>query len=467
VHVPRLAGAPLDFAALRTELAVPGEFSSDVLAEAERAAAAVRLPDDDATDIPFVTVDPVGSKDLDQALHIAARPAGYLVSYAIADVAAFVTPGGALDAEVASRGQTLYFPDARIPLHPTVLSEGAASLLPDQTRPAVLWQVTIDTAGAVTGVVLRHARVRSRAQLDYGGLQAMLGAGTAPDAVRLLPDVGALRLAQARARHAINLDVPQQTVVRVGGGQWTINLRRELDVERWNAEMSLLVGMCAARIMLDHGVGILRTLPAPEAKVIGWLRSVAPALDVKWPKGATAGDVADGLDRSNPKHMAFLDHAMSLLRGSAYADLGADQPAELIHAGVGAPYAHVTAPLRRLVDRYASTLCVALANGAAAPGWIVDALQGLPATMARADQRGNDVDRAVVDMTEAWLLKDRVGQRFEAIPLDTDRDRAKIAIDEPPIRATATGTGFTVGEPTPVQLTDAQVSARLVRFAKV
>ena len=103
MHVTRLAGAPLDFAALRSELAVPGEFSSAVLAEAERAAAQVELPDDDGTDIPFVTVDPVGSKDLDQALHIAAAGDGYLVSYAITDVAAFVQPGSELDAEVTKR----------------------------------------------------------------------------------------------------------------------------------------------------------------------------------------------------------------------------------------------------------------------------------------------------------------------------------------------------------------------------
>ena len=467
MHVTRLAGAPLEVAALRSELAVPGEFSSAVLAEAERAAADVRLPDDDATDIPFVTVDPLGSMDLDQALHIAASGDGYLVSYAIADVAAFVEPGSELDAEVTRRGETLYFPDARVPLHPTVLSEGSASLLPDQLRPAVLWQIGLDGAGAITQTTVRHAQVRSRARLDYVGLQEMLARDAAPDAVRLLPPVGRLRLEQARQRHAINLDVAEQNVIRDTDGHWTVELREQLDVEKWNAEMSLLAGMAAATLMLAHGLGVLRTLPPPEPKVIGWLRSVAPALDVRWPKGATAGDVVANLDRSSPKHMAFLDHAMSLLRGATYVTVG-DSPVEhSVHAGVGAPYAHVTAPLRRLVDRYTSTLCMLLARGAEIPNWLRTALPTLPSVMARGEQRANNVDRAVVDLTEAWLLRDRVGERFEAIPLDTDQDRTKIAILEPAIRASATGSGFVVGQPATVQLTEADVAARIVRFAKV
>jgi exoribonuclease R len=448
-------------------LAVPGEFSSAVLAEAERAAAHVELPDDDGTDIPFVTVDPLGSKDLDQALHIAAAGDGYLVCYAIADVAAFVRPGSQLDAEATKRGETMYFPDARVPLHPTVLSEGAASLLPDQLRPAVLWQIALDAGGAVTQTTVRHARVRSRARLDYVGLQEMYARGTAPEAVRLLPKVGALRLAQARQRHAINLDVAEQDVVRDLGGHWTLELREQLDVEKWNAEMSLLAGMAAAALMLSHGVGVLRTLPPPEPKVIGWLHSVAPALDVRWPKGATAGDVVADLDQSSPKHMAFLDHAMSLLRGATYVTLGERSVAEPMHAGVGAPYAHVTAPLRRLVDRYTSTLCMLLARGADIPDWLRAALPTLPSAMAKGEQHASNVDRAVVDMTEAWLLRDRIGEHFEAIPLDTDDDRTKIAILEPAIRASAHGTGFVIGQPATVQLTEADVTARLVRFTKV
>jgi exoribonuclease R len=154
---------------------------------------------------------------------------------------------------------------------------------------------------------------------------------------------------------------------------------------------------------------------------------------------------------------------MSLLRGAGYQLVGSHPPEQMHHAGVGGLYAHVTAPLRRLVDRYASTLCVELAAGRPAPDWIVTALPGLPALMAASDQRAGEVERAVLDMTEAWLLADRVGQTFPAVVLDTDKDRAKIALDEPPVRASAHG-DFTAGKRTKVKLVEADVAQRLVRF---
>lgn len=165
----RVTGAPeaplrAALTALRTELGVPASFPSEVLAEAERAAKAPALPSHDATDIPFFTIDPPTSNDLDQAMHLARREnGGYRVRYAIADVAAFVVPGGALDAEAHRRVMTLYFPDENVPLHPPQLSEGAASLLPGQTCPAVLWTIDLDAHGRTQATDVRRALVRSRA----------------------------------------------------------------------------------------------------------------------------------------------------------------------------------------------------------------------------------------------------------------------------------------------------------------
>ena len=117
------------------------EFPAEVRAEAEASARSPRLPDLDRTDLPFVTIDPETARDLDQALHIERDGDGYVVHYAIADVAAFVTPGGAVDAEAHRRGETLYGLDAKVPLHPKAISEAAASLLPDGPRPALLWTI--------------------------------------------------------------------------------------------------------------------------------------------------------------------------------------------------------------------------------------------------------------------------------------------------------------------------------------
>ena len=202
------------FAAIRAELGIDDSFPPDALSEAEASArrGPSIAPGADLRDIPFVTIDPEGSRDLDQALHVSrSRPtgAGWLVRYAIADVAAFVAPGGALDAEARRRGVTVYLPDGRVPLHPAVLSEGAASLLPCAVRQAVVWRIELDGAAAVRDVGVERATVRSRRQYTYNEVQAALDAGTTDDAVLLeLRDLGRLLVEREAARGGISLDLP-------------------------------------------------------------------------------------------------------------------------------------------------------------------------------------------------------------------------------------------------------------------
>jgi exoribonuclease R len=460
--------APLRFDAVRAELDVPPEFPAEVLAEAERAAAEPALPAYDATDVPLVTVDPPGSRDLDQALQLAARPGGgFRVSYAIADVAAFVRPGGAVDAEARRRTQTLYSPDLRTPLHPPALGEAAASLLPDQVRPAVLWRIDLDPAGEVAAVDVRRALVRSRARLDYPGLQAALDSGNPPEPVALLPGVGELRTALARARHSTELEVPEQEVVPAEGGGWTVRFRRQLPVERWNAQISLLTGACAARLMLEAGVGLLRTLPAPRPADVATLRRLAPALGVDWPAGAEPGDVISALDGATPGQAAFLQHAAVLLRGAAYTPVDGAAPADPLHHGVGLPYAHVTAPIRRLVDRFGSEVCVALGAGAAVPDWARAALPELPALMTAGGRLAGALERAVVDATEAWLLAGQEGRDFPAVVLDAGKDKGTVVLDAPAVRATCTGADLPLGERIRARLEEADQDRRVVRFTRV
>src|SRR4051812_29567933 len=155
------------FAAVRERLGVPDGFPPEVLAAADEAARTPPPSGADLTGVPFVTVDPPGSTDLDQALHLERRGDGYHLDYAIADVPAFVLPGGPVDAEARRRGQTLYAPDKRAPLHPPVLSEAAASLLPDQERRAVVWRVDPDAEGEGRSAAVGPAPVRRRRPLDY------------------------------------------------------------------------------------------------------------------------------------------------------------------------------------------------------------------------------------------------------------------------------------------------------------
>jgi exoribonuclease R len=257
-------------ARIREDLEVPGPHPPTVEAEAADSATRVLAGLEasagrdrvDARDIDFVTIDPEGSRDLDQALHIERRSGGgHRVRYAIADVAAFVAPGSALDAEVWERGVTFYLPDARAPLHPPVLGEGAASLLPDEDRPALLWTIDLDGDGVAGDARLERAVVRSRAQLTYVGVQAELDAGRAGETEQLLAEVGPLRQAIEAERGGVSLDLPTQRVVDAGD-RYRLEREQVVSVMGWNAQISLLVGMTAGQAMLDAGVGLLEVTPA-------------------------------------------------------------------------------------------------------------------------------------------------------------------------------------------------------------
>jgi exoribonuclease R len=469
VPIKRVWAPRIDFSVIRRELQLPTDFPLDALREANEVARTTPMPAADLTDVPFVTIDPATSKDLDQAMHLSHRDGGgYRVRYAIADVAGYVRPGGPLDAETWSRGQTIYLPDGRIPLHPTVLSEGAVSLFPDVDRAAVVWTIDLDSDGAITTIRVERARVRSRAKLDYAGVQAAVDAGTAPEPVALLPELGTLLARRAADRGAVNLPLPEQEVEADGPG-WRLVLRAPLPVEEQNAQISLLTGMAAARVMLDGGVGLLRTMPPPRPEAIGKLRAAAASLDVAWPRDASVGTVAGGVDPGTPRGAAFLDQAAELLRGAAYTAFDQTVPPETGHGGVGAPYAHVTAPLRRLADRYATEVCLALHEGRPVPDWARGALPRLPDAMAETDRVASAAGRGAVALAEAVLLQNRVGERFDVGVLDVDdRDRkpaGTVALDDPAVRARCLGV-LPLGERITATLAVADPKTRNVLFEK-
>src|SRR5688572_10264688 len=116
------------FRGVRSELGAPTEFPPDVAAAAGAAAADSERRSQarqDLTALPFITIDPPGSRDLDQALHLERSGDGLRVRYAIADVAAFVARGSPIEEEAWRRGVTYYSPDRRDPLYPPVLAQGA------------------------------------------------------------------------------------------------------------------------------------------------------------------------------------------------------------------------------------------------------------------------------------------------------------------------------------------------------
>jgi exoribonuclease R len=458
--VPPEADIDPPLTALRAELRLPSSFPADVLAEAD---AATWQMDDrvDARDVDLVTLDPPGSRDLDQAFHLERRGAGYRVTYAIADVAAFVRPGGALDAEAHRRGETIYLPDGRVPLHPPQLSEGAASLLPGEDRPAVLWRLDLDGDGELTATDVRRSVVRSRAQLDYPSLQAQQG-----DVYDLLREVGECRLALERARGGVSLPVPEQQVDG-DGTTWTLTYRASLPVEDWNAQLSLLTGMAAAKLMLDAGVGLLRTMPPPAPDVVGSLRRSALALGIAWPDSASYAEVVRGLDASVPAHAAILRLASVLFRGAGYVAFDGEPPEQKTHSAVAAPYAHATAPLRRLADRYVSECSLAACAGVRVPEWARAALPALPKVMAEADQRAHAADRAVIDIAEVLVLQRKLGATFRGVVVEATAGRGEVQLVDPAVRARLAGDALDLGAVVSAKLTTCDLARRRVEFTLV
>ncbi|MFC6357352.1 RNB domain-containing ribonuclease [Luethyella okanaganae] len=421
-------------ASLRTAFELPTGFPPSVLAEAEDAAASVVLPDLDRTDIDFVTIDPMGATDLDQALHLEATGSGYLVHYAIADVPAFVVPGGAVDGEARQRGQTIYAADGRIPLHPPSISDGAGSLLPGVERGAFVWEFHLDPEAAVRSVRVRRARVRSRRQYDYDEVQAAIDDGTADASLALLKVVGLARIELERRRGGASLNTPDEEIVRNDGG-YSIERRLPLPVEDWNAQLSLMTGMAAAEMMLNGRVGILRTMPPPGEDAVSTFRRQTEALGQPWPEDQEYGEYLRGLDRSDPAALAIMQAATGLFRGAGYVAMNGFTPADPVQSAVGAPYAHTTAPLRRLVDRWSLVICEALSNGTDVPRWARESLGELPTIMGASSRIAAQLDSASVDRVEAALLSDKIGRRFAATVLAQRGDTAVIQLVQPAVTA--------------------------------
>ncbi|MCZ9329014.1 RNB domain-containing ribonuclease [Nocardia farcinica] len=469
----RIVSAPVDFGAIRSEFGLASAYPAEAIAEARDAADAFAGTRVDRTDIDLVTIDPPGALDLDQALCLRRTQTGFLLHYAIADVGAVIAPDGALARESGARGQTFYLPDGTVPLHPPVLAEDAASLLPDRVRPAALWTIELDEAAEPVHYEVTRALVRSRARLDYAGVQADADAGRLHPSIAALPEFGTRRIEAGLARGAIGLRLPAQSVVRDGAnhGHWRLVLEPRTAADDWNEQVSLLTGMCAARIMLDtpapERIGLLRTMPSPPDSAVASLRRTAAALGVPWPADVPVGRLLAGLDPNSPAGLVLMSEATSLLRGAAYTILtGADGEESLHHSGLGAPYAHVTAPLRRLSDRFTTEICLARCAGTEVPSWVRAGLAAAADTMKRTDGLANKVDRACIDLTEATLLAPRIGTEFEASVLRAAEGNrpAEIFVADPPLLGPCTGEP-PEGQRVRVTLTTADPVSRTIGFA--
>jgi exoribonuclease R len=454
-------------ARIQVEQAISPKFPPEVEEAAARAAANPRLPELDRTDIPFVTIDPESAMDLDQALHIERAGDGYVVHYAIADVAAFVTPGDTVDMEAHRRGETLYGASQKVPLHPKVISEDAGSLLEGEVRPALLWTIQVDETGEGTDVHVERARVRSTWKLSYVSAQAAIDDGSAGETLLLLKEIGELRIHRDAVRGGVSLPLPEQEI-DIQGQHWALEFRTMLPVELWNAQISLLTGFGAATLMVYARVGVLRTMPPPDPRDVQRLHRTAKALGIEWPAEVLYPDLIRGLDPTVPAQAAMVVACARLLRGSGYVAFDGEVPAEPQHSALVSEYAHVTAPLRRLVDRYAGEVCVALCAEQPVPDWVLAALPSLPKQMQQSGGRARAYENAVFDLVEAGLLAHRVGEEFDAVVVQVAEDdpkRGVVMLKDPGVEAPVVGeSDLPLGSDVRVTLVAADVAARKVEF---
>jgi len=378
-----------------------------------------------------------------------------------------VTPGDPIDLEANRRGETLYGADSKVPLHPKVLSEDAASLLPDQVRPALLWTIRIDAAGHRSDVHVERALVRSQSRMTYDEAQAAIGDGSASETLMLLREVGELRIGLEADRGGVSLPLPEQEV-DVEGPDWHLEFREQLPVERWNAQVSLLTGFAAAALMVYARVGLLRTLPTPDPRDVQRLHRTARALGIDWPAELLYPDFIRLLDPALPHHAAMINASARLLRGSGYVAFDGEMPAQPQHSALASEYAHVTAPLRRLGDRYTGEVCLALCADRDVPGWVRNALPGLPRTLQSSSSRARSYERSILDLVEAGVLSTRVGEEFDGVIVDVDdkdQRRGVVVLHDPDVEARVVSPRvLPLGTDVRVRLAVADVETRKVEF---
>ena len=445
-------------AAIRAEAGVPGEFLPDVVAAAEEAAA--RNPGAthvDRTSVDYVTLDPASATDLDQAFAIEMAGDDVVLHYAIADVGFFVDPGSVLDITAWERGATVYLPDGKVPLYPSALSEAAASLLPDGPRPAVVFTVRIDDAGESRLDGVERAVIHSRAKLAYEDVdERALPAGFAELARRIV--------AAEDRRGAPRVEFPEQVLELTADG-WQLRFDDRLESEDRNAGMSLATNLAVADALYVARTGLFRVMPEVSARAIKRLRLTAQTFDLDWPDGMSLARFLRSLPPREQRSAAFLLAVRRASGGATYRPYTEGE--KPWHSAMAATYAHATAPLRRLGDRYVVEAALAVANGTPVPEHIDAAFAELPKVMARADELGNRVDNAVGNLAEAVLLSGREGDLFDGVIVDEDRHGPVIQIADPAILARVRAERVTPGDEIRVTLVAADVEARTVEFQRV
>ena len=404
-----------------------------------------------------MTLDPATATDLDQAFAVEQAGDDIVLHYAIADVGFFVDPDSVLDREAWERGGTVYLPDGKVPLYPAVLSEEAASLLPTGPRPAVVFTVRVDAAGESRLDGAERAVIHSRRKLAYEDVDMNALPPTFAELARRIV------VAEDR-REAPRVEFPEQVLELTDDG-WQLHFDTRLESEDRNAGMSLATNLAVAEALHAAKTGLFRVMPDVPEWAVPRLRHTAKAFELDWPEGMSLARFQRSLPAGDQRSAAFLLAVRRAAGGASYQPY--TEGVKPWHAAMAASYAHATAPLRRLADRYVVEAALAVATGDAVPEHVEAAFSELPRVMARSDERGNRVDNAVNNLAEAVFLASRIGDLFDAVVVDEDRHGPVMQIADPAILARVHAARVNPGDKIRVRAVAADVEARAIEFQRV
>ncbi len=409
---------------------IPHVFSPAALKEAE-AARPVRLaaPREDWRQLRLLTIDPPDAKDHDDAVNAEpdpdpANPGGFIVTVAIADVAAYVRPGSALDRDALERGNSVYFPDRVVPMLPERISTDLCSLRPLEDRPALGVRMILSADGRKRAHAFHRVMMRSAAKLSYEQAQAAMDGRpdevTAPlleSVLKPLYAAHAVIKIERERRDPLDLDLPERKLVLDRDGRLTgVRWPERLEAHRLIEEFMILANVAAAETLeAQHSPLLYRAHDAPSVEKLNDLVEFLGTIGVKLARG----------DRVRPSHF---NGVLSRVRGHAVEALvnevvlRAQAQAEYSHENYGhfglnlRRYAHFTSPIRRYADLIVHRALIRALN--LGEGGLDDMRGGELAQIAEhisaAERRAMAAERETMDRLVAAHLADRVGAVFEA-----------------------------------------------------
>ncbi len=424
---------------------IPDDFPDDVVAQADAAKPQGLKGREDLRDLPLVTIDPSDARDHDDACYAHAdedpkNEGGHVVWVAIADVAAYVTPGSALDIEARKRGNSTYFPDRVVPMLPDRLSGDLCSLHEGVPRACIAVRMVLDAKGNKLSHTFHRGLMRSPASLHYEEVQDAIDGNPNDRTGPLLEPVlkplyaayGALKLARAE-RQPLELDLPERRIELGDDGKVkSVNFRERLDAHKLIEEFMVLANVAAAETLLKKKTPLLfRIHEEPSPEKLESLRETAQAAGLTLAKGQVlmTSHLNRLLDQAAGTDDAELIN-ISTLRSLTQAYYG---PAHIGHFGLALrSYAHFTSPIRRYADLIVHRALIT-AHGWGKDGLTLEEIEGLEQTGAHisdTERRSMVAERDTTDRYLAAFLSERVGNEFTGRISGIARFGAFVKLDE-------------------------------------